>query len=84
MCEHITTDLKINGNKKFWRYFMMRFFFRMLFSVYRPRIIDITNIFLFIMSTYNADFYNLIVVGHTSIPIFVMMKTANASCTTFM
>ena len=56
---------------------MMRFFFRMLPSVYRPRIIDITKIFLFIMSTYNTNFYNLIVVGHTSIPIFVILKTTN-------
>ena len=74
MSEHITTDLKINGNKKFCRDFMMRFFFRMLPPVYRPRIIGITKMFLFITSTYNTDFYNLIVVGQTSIPIFVILK----------
>jgi hypothetical protein len=60
------------------------FFFRMLPSVYRPRIIDITKAFLFVMSTYNTDFYNLIVVGHTSIPIFVILKATDASCPTFM
>jgi hypothetical protein len=78
MCEHITADLKINGNKKFWRDFMISFFFRMLPSMYRPRIININKVFLFIMSTYNIDFYNLLVVDHTSIPVFVILKIKNA------
>jgi hypothetical protein len=59
---------------------MIRFFFRMLPSVYKPRIIGITKMFLFIMSTYNTDFYNLLVVGHTSIPIFVILLHAQLLC----